>query len=62
MPNACRPQIQCHWRAQATGPNDQGAAFKNALLAFNADLVEQDVARVAQQQGVIHEKVPLAAT
>jgi len=30
-------------------------AVDQALLAFNAHLVEEDVARIAQQLGVVHD-------
>ena len=33
---------------------EQGVRAQQALLAFHAKLVEQDVARVAQQLGVVH--------
>jgi hypothetical protein len=46
--NASRTQVQRHRRAQTTRADNQGMCTLNALLAFHADLVEQDVARVTK--------------
>ena len=44
-------QVECHRRAETAQADDQRMAVEKPLLAFDADLVEQDVARVAQQLG-----------
>ena len=60
--HAGRAQVQRHRRAQPTCADHQGVGFEQPLLAFDAEFVEQDVARVAQQllvaqavvRGVVH--------
>ena len=52
-------QVQRHRRAQATGANHQGAGLQQALLTFDADFTQQDVARVAQQFVVGHRGLGL---
>ena len=52
--DAGRAQIQGHRRAQPTRAHHQHPAGQNALLPFDPDLIEQDVARVAQQLVVRH--------
>jgi hypothetical protein len=52
-------QVKRHRRPQAAGADHQGMGRKQFFLAFNADLFEQDVARVAQQLGVVHMKGPV---
>jgi hypothetical protein len=46
-PHTCRAQIECGRRAQAAGSNDHCMRRQNALLAFDADLVEHDVTGIA---------------
>ena len=45
---ACR-EVERSRAAQAPGADDQGVAGKEALLRFDAELLEQDVPAVAQQ-------------
>ena len=52
--DAGRAEVQRHRRAQPAGADDQRMRGQQALLALDADLVEQDVARVAQQLVVGH--------
>jgi hypothetical protein len=52
-----RGQVHGRRRAQAAGTDHQGMALQQAGLAFDVDLVEQDVARVAQQLLVIHRHI-----
>ena len=47
-------QVQGHRRAQAACANDQHMGGEQLFLAFDADLVEQDVARIAKQLFVVH--------
>jgi hypothetical protein len=54
VPDAGRAQVQRHRRAQATGSDHQRVRSEQPLLAFDAELVEQDVARIAQQLVVGH--------
>ena len=49
-----RAQVERHRRAQAAGADDEGMRVQQALLAFDADLVEHQVAGVAQQLLVVH--------
>ena len=56
--NASRCEVQGNRRTQATDAYDQGPCLHDALLAFDANFVEQDVARVAQQLRVIHVQRP----
>jgi hypothetical protein len=44
-------------RTQPAQPDDQHPRFKQALLSLDADLVQQDVAAVAQQLSVVHAVV-----
>ena len=52
--DAGRGEVQRHGRAQAAGADDQGPRAEQALLALDADLVEQQVARIAEQVVVGH--------
>jgi len=54
-----RAEVERDRRAQAAGADDQGMAVQNALLAFDADFLEQDMARIAQQLIVVHENTPV---
>jgi hypothetical protein len=54
LAHACAAQVQSGGRAQPAGPHDQHVGLEQGLLPFNADLIEQDVARVAQQLAVVH--------
>ena len=47
-------QVQRGRRAEAAGADHEHAGAQDAVLAFDADLVEQDMARVAQQLLVVH--------
>jgi hypothetical protein len=51
----CR-QVQRHRRAQPAGADDQRVAGTDALLAVDAELFQQDVARVAQQVVIVHAR------
>ena len=48
-------QIQRDRGSQAARADQQHAARCDALLAFHTDLVEQDMARIAQQVSVVHQ-------
>jgi hypothetical protein len=45
--NASRGKIERRRRTQTTGTDDQGMSIEDALLAFNAQCVKQNVAAVA---------------
>jgi hypothetical protein len=47
-------QVQRHRRAQAASADHQRMAVQQALLAFDTDGIEQDVAGIAQQLVVVH--------
>jgi len=47
-------QVQGRGRAQPASTDDQHVGVQQGLLAFDADFVEQDVARVAQELVVVH--------
>ena len=47
-------QVQGRRRAQAAGTHDQGPGSQKLLLAFDAQLVEQDMAAVTQELLVVH--------
>ena len=58
--DACRRrrrQIQRDGRAEAAGADDQRVRGEQFLLAFDADLRQQDVPAVAQQLVVVHGRV-----
>jgi hypothetical protein len=55
--DAGRAQVQRGRRAQAACADDEHMRCQDALLAFDADLVQQDVARVAQQLIVVHSRL-----
>ena len=44
MAHASRTEVQGHRGTQAAGANDQSATGENALLAFDPDFFQQDVA------------------
>ena len=52
--DAGRAEVERHRRAEAAGADHQRVGGSEALLAFDADVVEQDVARIAQQLVVGH--------
>ena len=52
--HAGRAQVQRHRRAQAARADHQGMRGEQTFLAFDADFLEQDVARIAQQLVVVH--------
>ena len=54
MADAGAAQVQRHRRAEAAGADDERTRTQQTLLAFDADLVEQDVARITQQLRVVH--------
>ena len=45
----CASEVHGRWRPQATRTNHQRVALQKSGLAFEADVVQQDVARIAQQ-------------
>ena len=47
-------QIERHRRAQTAGADDERMRGQQLFLTFDANIVEQDVTRVAQQLVVIH--------
>jgi hypothetical protein len=49
-----RAQVEGHRRTQPARTDDQGMAVEQALLALDADVVKQEVARIAQQLVVVH--------
>ena len=49
-------EVQRHRRAEPAGADDQRMRREQALLALDADVVEQQVARVAQQVVVVHRR------
>src|SRR5476649_1732357 len=52
--DAGRRQVQRGRRTEAAGADDQRMPGQQFLLPFDADFVEQDVARVAQQLVIVH--------
>ena len=54
VPHAGGSQVGHRGRAKTARADDQHAAGEQALLAFDPDLVEQNMARIAQQLVVIH--------
>ena len=55
--DARRPEVQRHRRAQAPGADHQRMGGQQPLLAFDAQFIEQDMARVAQQLVVGHAAI-----
>ena len=53
-PHACSAEQQRHGGAQPPRADHQGVGCQDALLSFDADFIEQDVARVAQQLVIVH--------
>jgi hypothetical protein len=51
-------EIEGGRRAQAAGTDNQRLGVDQALLSFDADLVEQDVAAIAKQLLVVHRAGP----
>jgi hypothetical protein len=49
----CCCQIEHCWRTQTSGPHHQHGGIEQPLLAFDTDLVEQQVAAIAQEQVVV---------
>jgi hypothetical protein len=63
--DAGRAEVQRDRRAQPAGADHERVRCEQTLLAFDAELVEQDVARVAQQLFVVHgvdSRVPQTKT
>ena len=56
--DAGRGEIERRRRAEAAGADHQRVRAEQALLPLDADLVEQDVAAVAQQLVVVHVAHP----
>ena len=52
--NAGRSKIECGRRAKSASADDQCVRIKQALLAFDTDIIQEDVATVAQQLLVVH--------
>ena len=52
--DAGRAEVQRHRRAEAAGADHQRVRGEQPPLALDADVVEQEVARVAQQVVVVH--------
>jgi hypothetical protein len=50
----CRRQIRQGRSTQPARTDDERVALKQARLSLDADFVEQDMARVAQQLIVVH--------
>ena len=55
-------QIQSRCTAQAASPQHQGVAVQELGLSFIAQFIQQNVARIAQQLGVIHALVFLGGS
>ena len=51
-------QVQQRGRAETTGTDHQRVRGRDALLALDADVVQQDVARITQQLLVVHAGPP----
>ena len=51
--DAGRCEVEGGGRPQPTGAYDEHARRPNLLLAFDADLVQQNMARVAQQLAIV---------
>ena len=54
-PDTAGGQVQRCGCAQAACTQDQHVGGQDALLTFDADVIEQDVARIAQQLFVLHK-------
>jgi hypothetical protein len=52
--DAARGEVQRHRRTESAGADDQRVGEQPGLLAVDADLVEQDVAAVAEKLFVVH--------
>ena len=52
-PDAGRAEVERHRRAEPAGADDQRMPVEQPLLALDADLVEQDVPRIAQQLVIV---------
>jgi hypothetical protein len=46
--NTSTPQVQGNGGSQTASTNDQGMRGQQLLLTFNADIVQENVARIAQ--------------
>jgi hypothetical protein len=57
--DAARCQVERGGRTEAAGTDDEGVRVEQALLALDAELVQQDVARIAQELGVVHRTGPI---
>jgi hypothetical protein len=57
LAHAAGGQVQGGGGTQPTGPQNQHPGGADALLPFNADLIEQNVARIAQKLVVIHKSI-----
>ena len=49
LPHSRGRQIQRGRRAQAASADDEYMCIEDSLLAFDADFIEQDVTRIAQE-------------
>jgi hypothetical protein len=54
LPDPAGGQIQRRWRTQSAHADDQYFGVQQALLALDTDLVQQDMATIAQQLLVVH--------
>ena len=59
--DARRSQVHRCGRAEPAGADDQRRGGADARLPFDADLLQQDVARIAQQLVVVHGWLPAEA-
>ena len=50
-------EIHGNRRAQAAETDDQGVGAQQFLLAGDVDLGQQDLAAVAQQLGIVHDRI-----
>src|SRR6476620_8032176 len=54
VPDAGRSQIKSDWRSQPTRPDYQCARAKQALLAFDTNFGQENVAAVSEELVVVH--------
>ena len=61
LPNAARCKIKGCGATKAAGPYDQRVTFEEALLRLDTEFIEQDVAAVAQELRILHNRLPRSA-
>jgi len=54
LANTRGSQIHGSRRSEPTGANDDGVCIEKALLRFNADFIDEDVAGIAEKLIVVH--------